>query len=112
MSTPTDDQITREVRQNDRLPTMTAVAFSEGARVDLTVFASIAFRMVASDGTVKIAAGAATGDANGNLSYAWAAGDTDTVGEYEAVFKATDGTGKVQTFPTGYNLKVVIGPDL
>lgn len=112
MSTPTDDQITRTMRQNDRLPTLTTVAFTEGQRVDLTVFASITFRMVASDGTVKIAAGTATGDVNGNLSYAWAAGDTDTVGEYEVVFRALDGTGKRQTFPTGYNLRVVIVPDL
>lgn len=104
----TDDQITHDMRQNDRLPAITAVAFEGDNRVDLTVFASITFKMVASDGTVKIAAGTATGDANGNLSYAWASGDTDTVGEYEAVFKATDGTGKVQTFPTKYNLKVSI----
>lgn len=103
-----DDQQTHEMRQNDRLPSIKAVAFDGVTRVDLTVFASITFKMVASDGTVKISAGAATGNANGELEYAWAAGDTDTVGEYQAVFKATDGTGKVQTFPTKTNLVVVV----
>lgn len=103
-----DDQQTHYMRQNDRLPTIQAIAFDEDVRVDLTVFASIVFRMVAADGTVKIAGAAATGNANGELEYAWAAGDTDTVGEYVAVFKATDGSGKVQTFPTRTNLAVVV----
>ncbi len=103
---------THEIREGDRLPTLRAIAFTDDERVDLTQFESIVFRMLASDGTTIVDDAAATGDANGNLEYAWADGDTDTPGTYTAVFIATDGAGKTQTFPTASNLTVVIVPEL
>lgn len=98
------------MRQNDRLPAMTAVAYTATAKVDFTAFASIVFRMVKSDGTVKVNNAAATGDAQGNLTYSWGASDTDTAGDYSCVFIATDGSGRKQTFPTGTNLSLTIVP--
>jgi hypothetical protein len=92
------------IRQGDTATPLTAKAFDADGYTDLTAFASIAFRMVGPD-TIT---GAATGDALGNLSYAWASGDTDTVGEYDAVWVCTDGSGKTQTFPQGTNLTVTI----
>jgi hypothetical protein len=94
------------ITAGDTATPLRARAFTADGYVDLTVFASVAFRMV---GPVTIA-GAATGDALGNLSYAWGAGDTATVGEYQAVWRCTDGSGKVQTFPQGASLTVVITP--
>lgn len=92
------------ITQGDTATPIQARAFTADDFVDLTAFASVAFRMV---GPVTIT-GAATGDALGNLSYTWAAGNTATVGEYQAVWIATDGSGKTQTFPQGASLTVTI----
>ena len=92
-------------RQNDRLPAVQAKAFTATGVVDLTAFASIAFRMVSGSTVVT---GVATGDALGNLSYAWGVGDLAVIGKYAAVFQATDGSGRVQTFPTGTNLIIEV----
>jgi hypothetical protein len=97
------DELT--IRQGDTSRPVRARAFDADGFIDLTVFTGgIVFRMTGA-ATVQ---GAATGDADGNLSYTFAAGETDTVGEYEAVFVATDGSGKVQTFPQATNLRVTI----
>lgn len=92
-------------RQGDRLPAIEAVVFDEGQRVDLTAFETIVFRMVSGETEIE---GSATGDVNGNLRYELADGDTDTPGTYTAVFVATDSDDRVQTFPTGSNLTVVV----
>lgn len=36
----------------------------------------------------------------GDFEYRWAAGDTDTIGEYDGEFKITLGSGKVLIVPT------------
>lgn len=97
----------RPIRQGDRLPTLRAVAFTATGVVDFTQFVSISFRMVNGETVVT---GPASGDASGNLSYAWASGDTDVPGTYAAVFIAVDGTGRQETFPTDSNIEIVIIP--
>lgn len=97
------------MRQGDRLPPVTASAFTAAGFIDFTAFSSITFRMVSGSTVVT---GTATGDAHGNLSYAWQAGDTNVPGTYEAVFIATDDSGKLQTFPTDTNLTIVVTPDI
>lgn len=94
-------------RQNDTLPALRAQAFTASGFVDLTKFSSIAFRMVSGSTVVH---GTASGDASGNLTYEFAAGDTAVIGTYSACFVATDPAGKVETFPTSNNLSVVIVP--
>lgn len=92
------------ITAGDTATPIRARAYDADGYVDLTVFASVQFRMVG-PATVQ---GAATGDALGNLSYAWGAGQTDTPGEYQAVWRCTDGSGKMQTFPQGGALAVTI----
>lgn len=49
---------------------------------------------------------------NGNVSYTWQEGDTDTPGIYKLEWEVTYSGGEVQTFPSdGYNL-IAITPDL
>lgn len=93
------------ITQGDLLPPIQAIAFNENERIDCTAFETITFRMW-SGSTVK--EGAATGDADGNLQYELADGDTGTVGEYEAVFIGVDSEGRTQTIPTPNRLTVVI----
>jgi hypothetical protein len=93
------------VRQGDRLPPARALVFTENERVDLTAFESIAFRMVNSEVEIE---GVATGTDDGELSYEWADGDTDTLGTYDVVFVGVDADGRELTMPTRDNLKIVI----
>ena len=97
------DEIT--IRQNDLSRPVLAKAFDASGFINLTLFSGgITFRMV---GPVTVQ-GAATGDALGNLSYTFTAGQTATVGEYVATFTGIDGSGHPQTFPQGTNLRVTI----
>jgi uncharacterized protein YfaS (alpha-2-macroglobulin family) len=59
-----------------------------------------------------VVTGSATGDASGNMTYQWATTDLDVVGTYSARFKATDGSGKTESFPRGYNLTIIVEPDI
>lgn len=96
---------TKVVRQGDRLPPLQALAFTADERVDLTAFESISFRMWLGETVIE---GTATGNADGELEYEWQANDTAIAGTYEAVFIATDGAGRTQTFPSGENLRVIV----
>jgi hypothetical protein len=44
----------------------------------------------------------------GQVRYDWVAGETDTPGEYEAAFRVTFASGKVQTFPNDDYILIVI----
>jgi hypothetical protein len=95
----------RIIRQGDVPKVIMTMAFRANALVDLTQFTGgITFRMV---GPVTIA-GAATGDAAGNLSCVLDGTDTDVVGEYQLTFRGLDGSGTPQTFPESTNLRVRI----
>lgn len=93
------------ITQGDRLPPIQALAFNENKRVPLDQFESITFRMVSGSTEIE---GVATGTADGELEYDLAAGDTDVLGDYDAVFIGTDAEGRIQTIPTPNRLKVVI----
>ena len=88
-----------------------AVAFTAESLVDFAAEfpGGVTFRMV--NGAVVIA-GPASGDATGNLTYAWGATDLDVPGTYTAYFIGTDGAGKKETFPDGLNLEIVVVPTI
>lgn len=98
-------QTTRTMRQGNRLPTLRAIAFSESQRTDLTQFESITMRMVS--GATEIE-GSCSGNANGEIEYEWADGDTDTLGSYAVVFTGVDADGREQTIPTRENLTIEV----
>jgi hypothetical protein len=89
------------IKQGDLLPVIQATALqADGTPLNLTG-ATVVFRMrkhLATTWKVN-SAGAVVTPASGIVSYTWIAGDTDTVGVYEAEFLATIG-GKPQTLPT------------
>lgn len=93
------------IRQGNTHKPVEAIAFTGAGFVDLTVFTGgITFKMTG-PATVQ---GAAAGDAQGNLVYWFAAGQTDVIGVYAATFTGLDASGKPQTFPEGTNLTIEI----
>lgn len=90
------------ITAGDTATPIRARAYDADGYVDLTVFASVQFRMV---GPVTVQ-GAATGDALGNLAYQPVSGDTATPGEYTATWVCTDGSGRTQTFGRGLRITI------
>lgn len=98
-----------ELKQNDRRPVFVVVLkddFGEPSEaiVNLTTATSAVFNMRAENaGAVKINRGTAaiTNAAGGEVTYNWVAGDTDTVGAFEAEVEILWNDGKAETFPGG-----------
>lgn len=102
------------IKQNDRRePIDRTLRGSDGAVVNLSG-ASVKFLMrPQGGGALKVNAAATIVDAAlGKVRYSWAAGDTDTVGAFDAEFEVTFADGTVQTFPNGRYLSVVVVEDL
>lgn len=98
-------------RKGMRHPPLKVLAFTEAGVVNFPVEypGGVTFRMVSG---ATVVTGAASGDAFGVLTYQWGATDLDIVGTYAAYFIATDGAGKTESFPRGYNLEIVVVPTI
>lgn len=89
------------MKQGDRLPALRMQLLdSAGAVIDLTG-ATVAFRMRSVGGSLVSLTGTASvvSAAAGQVQFAWGAGDTDTVGGYQAEWACTF-AGGVLTVPT------------
>lgn len=87
---------------------------ADGNVVNLTG-ASVVFSMrTAVDEVVKIDSVAASivSATDGTVSYAWAAGDTDTVDRYEGEFTVTYSDATIETFPNEGYLTILISDDI
>lgn len=105
------------VKQNDLSPTIQATLIGpDGNPTDLTS-CTVDFHMAdKTSGAVKVNA-AATPDADqvtnkGVVTYAWAVGDTDTVGDYFAEWEVTLPSGKIVTYPNVTNDTVKVTKEL
>lgn len=83
-----------------------------GNPVNLTG-STLVFHMQDGDGTQVIDGQSVTvtAAASGQVEYAWGAGETDTVGEYEAEVHETTVGGKVVIYPSTEYLIIVILED-
>lgn len=102
------------IKQNDTSPALKAT-LKDGldAVVDLTA-ASVRFHMrPIGDTTTKVDAAAVIENADGGVVYYnWTAGDTDTIGSYEAEFEVTFTGGEIETFPNNRFIEVEITDDI
>lgn len=92
------------IKKGDGLPALTATLIdANGNAVDITG-CTVEFRMVDKARTIKVEDAAVVVNAvAGVVRYDWQTGDTDTAGAYRGEFRVTDGSAKVQTYPTtGY----------
>lgn len=91
------------IKQNDTSPALqVTLKDGDGNVVDFTG-ATVVFSMSAG-GVVKVNEQAATSvdAANGVVKYSWAAGDTDTPGNYLGEFEVTFAGGAIQTYPNSH----------
>jgi hypothetical protein len=90
------------IKRNDRRPRYRVNLTSDGVAVNLTTATGVKFLMKQGT-TLKVDGAAVVVDPlTGLVEYVWAAGDTDTAGEYNVEFEV-DWGGEKQTFPSvGY----------
>jgi hypothetical protein len=103
------------VKQNDRRPPAYALLKRGDVVVDLTLAQRCTFKMRRTGRTeLKVDALAVIGNdpTLGEVEYRWAAGDTDTSGEYLAEWEVLWTDGTLETFPTIDYDYVSISPDL
>jgi hypothetical protein len=104
------------IKQNDQLPIIQATLYNgDGTPIDLTTASSVKFLMRSLTGSqaVKVNA-AATIDtaASGIVTYAWAAADTDTAGQFQAEWQITWPGPKKQTVPNSTYFDVIVIDDI
>lgn len=110
------------IKQNDTRPRF-VVGLKENfgelseAPIDLTDATSVQFFLrsasAAPEDAPKVDALAAITDAvNGEVTYTWATGDTDTVGEFQAEVQITWSDGGIETVPNSGYWDVTIEVDL
>jgi hypothetical protein len=100
-----------EIKRGDRRPRYRVQLTSDGDPVDLTGVTSVRFIMKTGS-TIKVdeAADIITA-ASGIVEYAWAAGDTDTSGDYNVEIEL-DWSGEKQTFPNSGYFTAKVNEDL
>lgn len=104
------------MRQNDTAPAVTATLEKlDGTPVDISGAAVRFVMRNTATGAIKVdhAVAAIVSPTAGTVSYAWSAGDTDTVGTFSCGFVVTFADSTKRSFPSdGLPVNVVIAPAL
>lgn len=89
------------IGQGDRRPVLTAQLLENGVGIDLSSASGVTVKGVRADGTTGWSGACTIVTAStGNVSYSWAAGDTDEPGDYRVTFVIDWGSSIHQTIPT------------
>lgn len=105
---------TFQIKRNDRRPLLVATLTDTNDAVDLTNATAVRFHMYREDTRAEKvnAAATITTAASGIVTYAWAAGDTDTAGRYLAEWEVTWSDGTESTHPNTEFDTVIVHDDL
>jgi len=103
-----------DMKQNDRLPVLEiTIKKTDGTPLDLTGATAKFFMVDAKTNVTKVSAAATVKNATGGVvEYAWAAGDTDTAGDFKAEVEITYADGKKITAPSEGYIEIKIHPEL
>lgn len=102
------------IKQNDTSPAIQKNCLDyNGDAVNVTG-ATVEFHMRAKNSsTVKVsAAGSVVNGAAGTVKYQWAAGDTDTAGDFEGEFQITYADSTIETFPNAGYIDIKIKAEI
>lgn len=100
------------IKRGDRAPSL---LYRLRPKVEMTGATGVVFNMRAQGGAVVINRAQAQIDGDptqGVLRYDWQAGDTATLGNFEAEFEVTLAGGLPTTFPTPDYIRVIVVADL
>ncbi len=101
------------LRKNDTSPAIRYYLQDHAGNPLNLVGGSVRFHMADQSGTTKVDAAATVEDEDtAEVSYAWAATDTDTAGSYIAEWEITYSDGTVETVPNDGYLSIQIQDDL
>lgn len=105
------------IKQYDLRPDLKVRLLDEDVPVDLTNAAAARFIMSSRRRGIKVDAtmtilDQTEEDTLGVVSYAWADGDTDTVGDFNAEVQIMWPSGRPQTFPASGYIQVTVVKDL
>lgn len=100
------------MKKGDLKPSLSITCTSDGAVVDLTTATSITVVARREGASTVLFSRAATGDAQGVVTMAWEAGDTDTEGRINIEVLVTWPGSLPQRFPATSYLSVDIQPNL
>ncbi len=102
------------IKRGDTLPALAySVTDTDGQAVDLTEAVGATFHMVNAAGTLVVDAAATISDAAvGEITYAWAAEDTESAGACRGEFELDWGDGAIQTAPNDGYITIAVVEDL
>jgi hypothetical protein len=104
-----------EVKRGDTAPVFRAQCLDYTTPVDLTAATQVRFLMQTVEGTPVVTALMTKDDQTaspGWVRYAWLANDLATAGIFTAEVEVTWADGKVQTFPRGEYVYVIVTDDI
>jgi len=101
------------IKRNDTAPAISGTCKDADDAAKNLTSATVRFHMLDDDGeTVVDEAATLTDAANGIVSYAWAAADTDTAGGFRGEFEVTYSDSTIETFPNRGFIPIRIYEDL
>ena len=99
------------IKQNDTLPTLTAILKDPNNNVIDLTNCTVTFKMGTESAAKVTGATTITDTTGGAVSYQWSATDTDTAGVYLGEFEVVQASGLKETYPNNEPFRVVIRQD-
>jgi hypothetical protein len=100
------------IKKGDLKPDLVIACTSNGVAPDFTTATTVQVVCRREGAAAALFTRSATGDANGNVTYTWQSGDTDTVGRLLFEVLATWPGTKPQRFPANSYLPVDVEQNL
>lgn len=99
------------IKQHDNYPPLVLTLTDQNGPINLSTATTV--KLILKSGTTTITGNTViTTPTSGVVTYNWAAGNTDVVGQYDGEVEITWNTGKVETVPNDSYFSITVMPDL